>query len=67
MKDNKKHLGLQLNYTLYYKLRYISNDKNRSLIGQVIYLIRMCIRDFERENGEIKVKSDISDINSEIQ
>lgn len=53
-KDNK-HLGIEVNKELHFKLHYIAKYEGRSGNGQIIYLINECIRKFEKENGEIKV------------
>ncbi len=52
-KENK-HLGLEIEPDLHAKLKYISKYEGRSINGEVIYLIRQAIREFEKENGEIK-------------
>ncbi len=52
---NNKHLGLEIEPDIHYKLHYISKYEGRSANGQVNYLIRKCIRDFEKINGEIAV------------
>ncbi len=52
---NNKHLGLEIDPDIHYKLHYISKYEGRSANGQVNYLIRKCIRDFEKINGEIAV------------
>ena len=54
MKPKEKHLGLHIDDEVHYKLRYISQYEGRSMTGQVLYLIRRCIADFERENGRIE-------------
>lgn len=51
-KDNK-HLGIEVDPELHYKLRYISKHEGRSANGQILYLIRQCIREFESNEGEI--------------
>lgn len=51
--DKSKHLGLRIDGQLHYKLHYISRYEGRSANAQVIWLIRKCIEDFERKNGEI--------------
>ena len=53
-KENK-HLGIEVDPELHFKLRYISEYEGRSANGQILYLIRKCIKDFEEENGEIKM------------
>lgn len=50
---NNKHLGIEVEPSLHRKLRYISKYEGRSANGQILYLIRKCIREFEKENGEI--------------
>lgn len=53
---NNKHLGIEIDPVLHYKLHYISKFEGRSANGQILYLIRKCIRQFESEEGEIQVK-----------
>ena len=50
---NNKHLGIEVDPELHYKLRYIAQYEGRSANGQILYLIRQCIREFEDLNGEI--------------
>ena len=56
-KEKDKHLGLridsELHYKLHYKLHYISQYEGRSANGEVIYLIRKAIEDFENQHGKI--------------
>ena len=49
-KENK-HLGIEISPELHAKLKYIAKYEGRSMNGQVLYLIRVCIKDFEKENG----------------
>lgn len=51
---NNKHLGIEVDPELHRKLHYISKYEGRSANGQILYLIRKCIKEFESENGEIK-------------
>lgn len=53
-----KHLGLEIDPVLHYKLHYIARYEGRSANGQVLYLIRKCIRDFEAMDGEIPVPTE---------
>ncbi len=55
---NNKHLGLEISPDLHYKLHYIAKYEGRSANGQVLYLIRQCIKQFEEAEGEIKVESE---------
>lgn len=50
---NNKHLGIEIEPELHAKLKYIAKYEDRSINGQVLYLIRQCIRDFESKNGNI--------------
>jgi len=50
---NNKHLGIEVDPELHYKLHYIAKYEGRSGNGQIIYLIRQCIREFEEKQGEI--------------
>lgn len=52
---NNKHLGIEVDPELHYKLHYISKYEGRSANGQILYLIRQCIKDFEQQNGEIEI------------
>ena len=54
-KDNK-HLGLEIDPELHYKLHYIAKYEGRSANRQVLYLIRKCIKEFEAAEGEIKIE-----------
>ena len=53
-KENK-HLGIEVTPDLHGKLHYIAKYEGRSANGQILYLIRQCIREFEQKNGEIKI------------
>ena len=49
---NNKHLGIEVEPELHFKLRYIAKYEGRSINGQIIYLIRECIRSFEDKEGK---------------
>lgn len=53
---NNKHLGIEVDPELHYKLHYISKFEGRSGNGQILYLIRKCIQEFEKKHGEIEIK-----------
>ena len=53
-KEKDKHLGLRIDSELHYKLHYISKYEGRSANGEVIYLIRKAIKEFEKEHGKIE-------------
>ena len=50
---NNKHLGIEIEPELLYKLPYIAKYEGRSGNGQIIYLIHKCIADFEKTEGKI--------------
>lgn len=50
---SNKHLGIEVDPELHAKLRYIAKYEGRSANGQILYLIRQCIREFERKEGPI--------------
>ena len=50
---NNKHLGIEIDPELLYKLQYIAKYEGRSGNGQILYLIRKCITVFEKTKGEI--------------
>lgn len=52
---NNKHLGIEIDPELHYKLHYISKYYGRSANGEILYLIRQEIKAFEQAEGEIKV------------
>ena len=58
-KEKDKHLGLRIDTELHYKLHYISQYEGRSANGEVIYLIRKAIEDFEKQHGKIERKCSI--------
>ena len=54
MRNKKnKHLGIEIDPELHHKLHYIAKYEGRSANGQILYLIRQCIRDFVNREGEI--------------
>lgn len=62
MRNKKnKHLGIEVDPALHYKLHYIAKYEGRSGNGQVLHLIRQCIRDFESKQGEIALPEEVKD------
>lgn len=54
MRNKKnKHLGIEIDPELHYKLHYLAKYEGRSANGQILYLIRKAIRTFEETEGEI--------------
>ncbi len=52
---NNKHFGIEVDPKLHYKLWYIAKYEGRSINGQILYLIRKCIKEFEMLDGEIQL------------
>ena len=56
MRNKKnKHLGIEIDPSLHYKLHYISKYYGRSANGEILYLIRQEIKAFEKTEGEIVI------------
>ena len=59
MRNKKnKHLGIEIDPELHYKLHYISKYYGRSANGQILYLVRQAIKSFEQTEGEIEIPTD---------
>ena len=56
--EKNRHLGLRIDKENHYKLGYIAKYEGRSVNGQILYLIRQCIIDFEKEHGRIETPSE---------
>ena len=52
---NNKHLGIEIDPELHFKLHYISKYYGRSANGEILFLIRQAIKDFEKIEGEIEL------------
>lgn len=50
-----KHLGIEIDPTLHYKLHYLAKYEGRSANGEILYLIRKAIKEFEQIEGEIEL------------
>ena len=62
MRNKKnKHLGIEIDPELHYKMHFIAKYEGRSGNGQILYLIRKCIREFEQEHGEISLPNDMKE------
>ena len=47
--DKDKHLGLRIDNETHRKLKLLAEYEGRSINGEVIYLIRQAIRQFEKK------------------
>jgi len=50
-----KHLGIRIDDELHYKLHYVAKYDGRSANGEILYLLRKYIAEFEEKNGEIVI------------
>ncbi len=55
---NNKHLGIEIDPELHYKLHYISKYYGRSAKGEILYLIRQAIKEFEQAEGAIEIPAE---------
>lgn len=51
---NEKHFGLRVEENLLKKFRYVCEYEGRSANSQILYLIKKCVAEHEKEHGEIK-------------
>ena len=57
-KEKNKHLGLHIDEELHRKLRYVAEYDGRSMNGEVLYLIRRYLSDFEETHGKIPMSEE---------
>ncbi len=55
-----KSLSIRIDEEMLNKLHYVADYEARSANSQILVLIRNCIKDFEKEHGEIEFGNDIS-------
>ena len=61
MRNKKnKHLGIEIDPVLHYKLHYISKYYGRSANGEILFLLRQEIKAFEQLEGEIVLPDDLT-------
>ena len=53
-----KHLGIEIDPELHRKLKYIAAYEGRSINGQILYLVRQCVKKFESEVETIEATPD---------
>ena len=51
-----KSLTIRRDDTLLDKHHVVADNERRSANSQVLILIRICVREYEKENGEIEIK-----------
>lgn len=58
MPSNVPMRGLRMTDDLYLKLKYIANKENRSYNQEAVYILKLYVEEFEKENGTILVDTD---------
>lgn len=52
--EKEKHLGLRIDAETHKKLKSLAEFEGRSMNGEVLYLIRQAIMEFESKHSELK-------------
>ncbi|MBQ7385881.1 MAG: hypothetical protein IJW04_05160 [Ruminococcus sp.] len=55
MPTNKIQTGIRFEPELLYKITQVAKYNKRSLNNQLEYLAQTCVREFEKEHGEIEL------------
>lgn len=53
-----RHISIRIDDDVLRKFHYVAKYEDRSASGQIMFLINTCIREFEREHGEIDLSAD---------
>ena len=65
MRNKKnKHLGIEIDPELHYKLHYIPKYYGRSANGEILYLIRQAIKAFEKPREKLNLRLNRTIINA---
>lgn len=59
MSTNKIQTGIRFQPDLLFKITHIAKHNKRSLNAQLEFLAEICVKEFEKENGEISVDQSI--------
>ncbi len=59
MATNKRQTGVRFEPALLYKLTFVAKQNKRSLNAQLEYLAELCVKEYEKENGEIAVDENV--------
>ena len=58
MATNKVQTGIRFEPELLYKITQVAKQNKRSLNAQLEYLAQECVKEYEKENGEIPIDED---------
>ena len=51
--EKDKHLGLRIDTETHDKLKKLAEYEGRSINGEVLYIIRQAIKEYEKKNGKL--------------
>ncbi|MBQ7075424.1 MAG: hypothetical protein IJM94_01345 [Clostridia bacterium] len=60
--SNQKHLSIRCDSDILNKFYYVSKYNGRSGSGQILYMIRSVVEQFEKDNGKI-TNEDLKELN----
>ncbi|MBQ8525914.1 MAG: hypothetical protein IJ460_04275 [Clostridia bacterium] len=61
---NQKHVSIRMEAEMLSKFYYVSKYNGRSGSGQIIYLMRTLVEEFEKEHGKI-TEEQLSELNKD--
>ncbi len=50
---DKTHLSIRMDSRLHNRFRYVAGAEGLTMSGQIMYLIKKCVREYEKANGPI--------------
>lgn len=59
MATNKIQTGIRFEAELLYKIAVVAKQNKRSLNAQLEYLAQSCVKQYEKENGEIPIDENV--------
>lgn len=59
MPTNKIQTGIRFEPELLYKISFVAKQDKRSLNAQLEYLAINCVKEYEKENGEIPIDENL--------
>ena len=59
MATSKIQTGIRFEPELLYKISQVAKNNKRSLNAQLEYLAQCCVREYEEQNGEIKIDENL--------
>lgn len=53
-----KHLSFRIDEELLRQFQFVADHEGRSSNGQLLYLVRKCIAEYDSKHGKIELKQD---------